>query len=368
MRRRLASVLGALALGWMGGSAMADDLMLVQGKEAPRTAGSAPVVSGAPTAAVSGAPVILNGNGSCGANGCCDNGCEGGGGSFVGGVGLYYVQPYWDSNPALTVFVPNVAGGGGVLRTTDFRYDDDFAYEGWIGYITEDGLGIRLRTWQYDDGAGPVAATVIPGVGGFVATPFTSGGAGLFTGVAGNTIVARNELDFDVWDLEVTQNVELGSCWEVTFGGGIRYAHIVQNYSATLIPAAAGVAPTFFNASNTFDGFGPSFVLEGRRKMGESMALYASTRAAILFGDNSRSAFVGPVAPFADVTDRDDVLPYGEIEIGVETGRDLGNARLVVQTGITGMIWYGLGSAVDTAPQNGNLGFFGLVARAGITF
>jgi len=207
----------------------------------------------------------------------------------------------------------------------------------------------------------------------------TSGG---FFGVTG-PIVASSELRLDVWDFEVTQDLDLGPRWDLLVGGGVRYAHISQNYRADLAGSFPGLpAGTATVASgHNFNGAGPSFVIEGRRNLGDGgLALYVNTRGAILFGSGQQRAFsrsTGGLALFVGSADAEahqsDVIPYGEIEVGVEVGRDMGNTRLVVQAGAAGMIWYGVGNAANnnralSPDDSSNLGFFGLALRAGLTF
>jgi hypothetical protein len=67
------------------------------------------------------------------------------------------------------------------------------------------------------------------------------------------------------------------------------------------------------------------------------------------------------------------LMPVGELEVGAEYGYQFGRARVFAQTGLVGQIWWGAGNASDTADNlssdsSSNLGFIGLVFRAGVTY
>src|SRR5262249_8691420 len=155
--------------------------------------------------------------------------------------------------------------------------------------------------------------------------------------------------------------------------GGIRYAHLSQDYRARRfasgsITAAPGFVTTFDQDSDVllsghnFDGAGPVFALEFRRPWeGTHLVFYGSTRGALLFGRGRQGAAFqmvqtgrspNPVAgqpsslvPFstssyAEVSgSRDDLLPVAEMEIGLEYGREVGRMYFFVQTALVGQAW-----------------------------
>ena len=105
----------------------------------------------------------------------------------------------------------------------------------------------------------------------------------------------REFLQLDVWDFEADQALDFGY-WTMLFSGGLRYAHLAQNYNAFLLASATNVNNgNLFNESggitsgHSFNGAGPTIALEVMRKLGDSgFALYAGARGAVLFSFPSR--------------------------------------------------------------------------------
>jgi hypothetical protein len=129
-------------------------------------------------------------------------------------------------------------------------------------------------------------------------------------------------------------------------------------------------------SGHNFNGAGPTLAVEGRRAIGNSgFALYGNGRAALLFGTARQEVhFAHPTAgAFDNAARQADVLPIGEIELGVEYGRDVGRLRAFAQAGCHGQFWWGAGNASNTAvlggPDNSSsVGLVGGAFRVGVTF
>ncbi len=350
---------------------------------------------------------------------------------IIAGAGAYYVQPHFENNPAFTIgFTDRITDLAGTFlsintvvgaRQQDFAWDYEVAPRAWVGLIGCDGFGFRARWFWFDhgaqteeltnDGSALITAADPLGVNTAVGQAFNASfPAGIFSnvnspgfliqrlaqlGIRDDPDVLRfdSDLSLEVYDLEAIQ--EISNCrWTVLFSGGARYAHMAQSYDATrfnLFTRTLGVnteiATDFaaIRSGHNFDGVGPTGAIEVRRLLGDSgLALYGNVRGAVLFGSGKHNASavsqvtdalfdpagtpliqveVGGFASAARA--RDDVMPVVEWEVGAEIGRKAGNGRLILGAGLVGQTWYGAGNA---SSENGNLGLFGVVVNAGLSY
>lgn len=303
------------------------------------------------------------------------------GGHLSAGGGVYLIHPNFSSNPAYVV----ARQDGTTFRQfqQDFRYDLEPAPLAWIAYTTEDGLGFRVRWWQFDESAhlglvndGTMTITsALPLGQGVISRP------NMALHLVGMGDVSRfdSDLKLTVWDFEGTQAIQAGS-WELTLAAGLRWVWMSQDYAANLVDGL-GNSDTVL-ASHNFDGVGPTVAAEGRYRIGEGgLALYGHARAALPFGNAHQEAFHVARSPAGingeadSATSHYTVLPIGELELGTEYGLDIRDTHLFVQAGFVGQAWFCGGNAanVDNALTNdsngaGNFGFVGAVFRAGLTY
>ena len=299
-------------------------------------------------------------------------------GGIFAGVGIYMVQPHFQSNPAFQISsTPPGAPVTGTQR--EFTYGMSVSPQGTLGYETASGLGIRTSWWRFDQRA-QEAATV--GANGFItaANPLALGGA--LATVPGDVIVANSRLRLDVIDVEITERFEPSRTWSFLLGGGVRYANIVQEYAFNA--ATPGFGPTgAVNSSHTFSGIGPVLSMEAHRNFGNGgFGLYANGRGSVLFGtvqqraDLSNVGIGGVFGPAAsNDSSQTHVMPTAEFEIGAEYRYAIGRAQLLIQSGFVGHVWLGAGNATNTdstftgnTNNNLNLGFVGLAVRAGVKY
>ncbi len=295
--------------------------------------------------------------------------------------GLYFMQPFFSSNPA---FITSKLLPSGNLsnRQQDMGQKISIAPLASVGYTWSSGLGIRARWFEFQGNGsarGSVDAT------GTVFPP--TGSLSPFSGILGPAnINASSTLHLSVYDLEFTY-LHGNECWSVLYGAGVRYATMNQSYQLDVTAGAASPlpGPNTFNAYHNFGAAGPTFSLETRKQLGNSaFALYGSARGSILFGATSQNAsqnFPGTLTGFPVVNGCNTgtlVLPVGEVELGAEWSQTCGRCRLFAQLGVVGQIWWGGGNAsqslyLATGPgnsssQTNNFGFLGGVFRAGIDF
>jgi hypothetical protein len=305
---------------------------------------------------------------------CCDPPA----GYFTAGAGFYLIQPNFTSNPI------------GVYRSTtgltttrvqrDFPYHMDVAPLAWIAFISETGLGFRVRYFGLCQSSGD--AFDLPAGASFTsAAPL---GLTISAG-ANERFAAASDLDLDVWDFEATK-LWRGPNWEILGAAGVRYAHLAQNYLAASSGLLGGASAEFLDSGHNFNGAGPTVAVDVRRLFGNSgFALYSNARGSLLFGSAQHrvgrqtvSSTTGLVTAFDEsAAFQASVMPVGELEFGAAYRRDLGRADILVEIGLVGQTWLGAGNASNSsilnngafnADNTGNLGLIGMAFRFGLNF
>jgi hypothetical protein len=275
--------------------------------------------------------------------------------------GVYLMQPVFETNPA---FVVNSAGGN-ATRQVDFSHHLEGSPNVWLGYFNERGWGVRAKWFQFDHDANAnyVAAP------GETVTGISSFGLGRIP--VNGAISASSNLAINAADFQGTRSYENG-CWSHLLGLGIRYTHMSQDYRATL---ANGNTRIDLNSGHDFNGVGPSFAVETKRRISESgFAIYGQLNGAILFGHaNEAYSAVNNGAPQLFTRDETRVLPVGEMELGGEYQRNMGRAKLFMQAGFVGQVWWAAGNASNLDPlgasaSHNNFGFVGMALRAGVRY
>ena len=343
MKRKLLGALGALALWASQAAAQTTILPIVAYDD------KAPAVAGA------------HGN-SCNHSYCCGND----GGAYAG-VGLYWIQPNFETNPAFRLFQ-----GSAVQRQQDFTYNMDIAPTFWLGWTDGHGVGGRLRYFEYAQGS--TIQGVIPA--GASAQPAQPLGTFLGTIPGGTYGIAESTLNVHTWDLELTKQWDC-ECWTVIGTAGLRYAHLAQNYRAAADLGTAVPVIEDLRSGHNFNGAGPTVSVEAKRHIGNNgAAVYANSRLSFVYGTGQQSAYINSDGNLFERHARQaDVLPIGELEIGLESNRDQGRYNVMVQGGFVGHVYWGAGNAANSegvftngADNSSNLGFVGLVFRVGVGF
>lgn len=300
----------------------------------------------------------------------CQECCRSGG--WVGGVGAYVIKPHWTTNPA---FATSLTSGGATIDSqTDFAYSYYASPLVWLGYVGENGFGVRTRFWLFDQSA---------------TTTFTNDGTATFisaaplnylnsSSTAGDVLTFTSGLDVDVFDFEVTRTFEsCGFSGQISAGG--RYTRIEQTYLQVEAPLSG--LNDVVDSIHEFDGFGPSIGAEVRRSiMGSGVSLYANGRGSILFGKSSQQATNinnNVITNFGTYANWD-VVPTLETDLGILWQQDSGRGRLFVDAGVVGMAFFGAGNAAnnqllinstdDQADKSATLGFFGFKCAAGMSY
>lgn len=236
-------------------------------------------------------------NSKCG-KGCCDCCCDQGGFVFLAEATFF---KFYDSN--------GVEDFGGNDAEFDFEVNPRLT----LGYVACDGLGARVRYWEFDEDTVSVA----------------------------NNNVAVNTYNID---LEAFQAVELNSCTSVEFMGGVRYNEFDMDRSGA--------------RRDSFNGFGGMLGLEGRRDFGCGLSAYGRYRHVIFADDFFMSG--------TSQDENDGIKGQQEIALGVAYT----NCNWTLTAGYEWQVWqnYTRGTASNIDEETSDVGFSGFVVGAGYAY
>ncbi len=310
---------------------------------------------------------------------CCDD-CVPGSGVIVGAT-WHILRPVINDNRAFTTTTTRGTTTATVVDNFQYGFKSDPSV--WAGYRTCDGLGFTVTWFHLDNSANTETATATDATN--ITPVIGSGFGGPFAPVLGLSVpyTFNNDIHMDIWDFDVTQRVKICH-FDLTFGAGIRYLFMAEDYNqsgnipALTIPGVGNFPAGTFNAStrNEFNGGGPTLILNGVRSFGCSgFGLYANSRVGVLFGpkheDFTVTANPNPliVAGTATTTsDNESTIGFGEIELGAQWSRRIGNVSPFVRAGFEGREYWGIGNAglAASGNNNGNVGLYGIALSAGV--
>jgi hypothetical protein len=204
-------------------------------------------------------------------------------GGLIGGGEASFLRPYATDR---------------VMTITDADMGFEFAYRAWIGYQSEEGLGGRLRYFQFDNTA--------TGVRGF------------------------NAIEFKTIDAEMTQRVDFRR-WNLLFSGGVRQAESSYEFFDVRTPPNLEMA-------GGFAGVGLTFGAQATRELNATGALQlvASARWSSLFGNANVGLNIPGRAP------HDELISIFEITFGPQYQFELASgALLTVYGGLETQTWTG---------------------------
>lgn len=216
-----------------------------------------------------------------------------------------------------------------------------------------------------------------------------------------------SSLRTEVADLELTHAIEFNS-WTGTFGLGLRYGHISQNYSALrannggsntipkydpfvtiVIDAVIFTRADYEQAiyGSTFGGVGPKLSFEWGTDITPFARIYGKVNGSVLMGNRKQVLYYASVQnvnitdvnppPQADIFEIQTaagqqaalknsftVVPLAEAEAGVEVGFG-GRFFPILRVGAFGQAWINGGNAAN---PNANLFVYGVNASLGFGF
>lgn len=197
-------------------------------------------------------------------------------GGLFGSVEVTFLRPHLSGATALYAYGPPVERFVDPGYTTSVRYV--------LGYVSDSGLGIQGRFWQFNDNYGYIPPN------------------------APNDFGIR----LDVADLEVTLAQRLRH-WDLGVTGGVRYGQLQYSNPSPTLFAGAGMV--------TFEGVGPTVSLNGRRMIGNSgVSLFGNVRGSMLAGSVRNGGVLVNLLP---ATIHGEIMTVAENQLGVAWTRDL---------------------------------------------
>ncbi|NQT11677.1 MAG: hypothetical protein HQ582_02940, partial [Planctomycetes bacterium] len=176
--------------------------------------------------------------GSC-QRACC--GCPG----ITGGYDFLVLAPHFSNG--ISYQYREIAAPATLVESHGYPTEYNMAPRFWVGYQGCNGLGVRARYMQYDEG---LLSGTLDSVDA-TATYFFDG----LSATNGQILAFNAGMELDVVDLDITQDFNVW-CATLTAGAGVRYAKLQFDYAAEVTD---GGAVQFRSAGeSSFEGAGPT--------------------------------------------------------------------------------------------------------------
>ncbi|HQR05374.1 MAG TPA: Lpg1974 family pore-forming outer membrane protein [Gemmatales bacterium] len=370
MKKHIAKLLAAVAMTWLGGSALAGEPCTTCANDQPAAKGG-----------------------------------------WYASAGVLYLKHVGTSDVAYaaTAWSPLDENGQNVaLGTSISNFDHNYNWGGRFEVGVKDcsGFGARIKYFQYNDSSsvgvldnvGTQSIPTLPGVSfnqtsGITFQPANALGVN-YTSVGTDTapsfFTADRSLQIRSLDFDVTSDCRYG-CLEVTWFGGIRWLQINQSYNSSdtvLNPELLenpNVVPQqqILNSNQTLNGWGPTVGVEGRYPVASNLKAFGSARFGILHMEGNQRVDVTQIpvpgsafnpVHLGNVSSRCLGMPIGELELGSEYSKCLGcdGPELFVRGSVLSQGYWGAGNAARVTGQNtiGNtdLFLFGFAVDIGVRY
>lgn len=232
----------------------------------------------------------------------------------------------------------------------DIEFDFEASPRITVGYVFEDGLGIRTRWWDYDHAN---------------SVDTTAGLANVNSGLS---------VDTYTWDLEVFDTFRLNRNWALQLSGGVRYNEFDENFST--VANVGGLTTAFTNYETDFAGFGGLVGAQLWRDLGDGFSVFMTSRGSILMDDTTMRSQLAPlgIVTFDDAqTQIDHVKGIWEMQLGVAHSRDIGEgASIIAHVAAEYQMWMNYGGTwtedviLGPQPRSTDVGFGGVVFGIGV--
>jgi hypothetical protein len=274
----------------------------------------------------------------------------------------HLLRPVINDNRAISVDAA-AAGVQTDVRSFTYKFESDPSIR--FGYRGECGLGFTVNWFHLNNSADPVNVKIGAGQVVQIFGPF-----GFAVGNPGTAVSLNNDIKMDIWDFDATQESRLG-CFDLTFGAGVRYMHIAQETNANVTVPGVGIPALVVttNTNTSFNGGGPSLILDGVRRFGNSgFGLYANARGGLLFGSKTENGSTTLPTGTTTTSSQDGTFGFGEIQLGVQWSRRYCGWNPFARIGFEGREYWGIGNSVNALSGNNssNVGAYGLAVTAGL--
>lgn len=265
---------------------------------------------------------------------------------------LMLLKPYFQDNTVI-----NIDNGGTTWgESMDFNHDPAFQMQ--AGFISPFGPGAGLDYFQYDQNAatrtfisdGMTTGTtrvVIPGGGGVSEIAAT---------MPGESLSVDHSLEVHSYGAFIFKALEFRRA-SLTGKFGVRKVHIDQRMSAVLRDSMNAYVADLQHVMD-FDGFGPQFGLEYRRKIGHTPLIFlTSLNNSLIFGNRDERIQNSCACQFFH-TSSDELITILDLYSGVEGRKFVGEKRFLFgRLGYVNQNWLGGGTALDARNDFGFQGF-----------
>ncbi len=265
---------------------------------------------------------------------------------------LMLLKPHFQDNTVI-----NIANGGTTWgESLDFNHDPAFQVQ--AGFISPFGPGAGLDYFQYDQNAatrtfvsdGMTTATtrvIIPGGGGVSEIAAT---------MPGESLSVDHSLEVHSYGAFVFKALDFRRA-SLTGKFGVRKVHIDQRMSAVLRDSMNAFVADLQHVMD-FDGFGPQFGLEYRRKIGHTPLIFlTSLNNSLIFGNRDERIQNSCACQFFH-TSSDELITILDLYSGVEGRKFVGEKRFLFgRLGYVNQSWLGGGTALDARNDFGFQGF-----------
>jgi hypothetical protein len=333
--------------------------------------------------------------GTCGAGGSCDA-CDAGPlklgplpppqshGHFFGDLGVEFLVLYPDMRAAYSTSSPTSSS------TVNFAHEVDYAPYFQLGYVFQNGCGIRGDFWFLHGNSNLTYTN--SSLTTSVSTPafpeIVSPSATLQAGIGTDQFTFTRSFDFKVGDVEFIKEC---NCFDMQFlfAVGARYAIMSQGYSASRtngggVSALTGTAVSQdtenLSLQSTFEGIGPTLSLECVNPIRTTcFAFYGSVRGSCLLGieryyENhtlqSATTPLGGATTFVNNAFNNEIsnnraVPVVEAEFGIQFGKRVGRCYVFSRFGAVAGRWWDVGSSLS---NNSNLDVLGGAFKLGVIY
>jgi hypothetical protein len=256
--------------------------------------------------------------------GCCDPCCRPSG--VIGGAEITFLKVH-------------TALGVGVESDYDFDYEASPRL--WAGYQGSDGLGWRVRYWEFDHQQ---------------ANALAGGRTDIFA------------YDTYLFDIEFVDSMSLGCYWDATISAGFRYMDFNVAYLTTDATGAVEANSQVYSNNS----IGLTLGGELRRCIGNGLAGFVNTRASVMMGDEDEYRTLTVAAPFTLFdTELDNIYYIWEAQAGVQWTRELQDCGyLFARAAVEVQIWDNVAGSGPITDINGrgteDFGLGGAAFSAGI--
>lgn len=373
MKKHIAKLLAAVAMTWLGGSALAGEPCTTCVNDQPAAKGGWYASAGV---------LYLK---------------------SVGTNDVAYSATQWseiDENGQTTRL-------GTVVNNFDHNYNWGGRFE--LGVKDCSGFGVRLRYFQFNDSSSVstidnvgtqsddrfpgIVYNQITGIQYRSAAPLGVGFSSVGTDTAPSLSEANRSLQIRNIDFDVTSDCRYG-CLEVTWFGGLRWLQLDQSYNAsdTVLDPAALVAPNVIPIQQTLasnqsiSAWGPTVGFDARYPVADNFKALCSARFGILQASGYQRVDVREIPldrqnyqplialNYGAENSRCIGLPIGELELGGEYSKCLGcdGPELFIRGAVVSQAYWGAGNAArvnsSNFPGNTDLFLFGFSLDLGVRY